>query len=222
MRQFLIGIIFFTTILTIHAQKGLPESAIKLARVKYSGGSDWYNDQSSEVNLLNYVKRNTNINVNPTYEFVELASKRIFEYPLLFLTGHGNMKLTDREVKNLRAYLEGGGFLYIDDDYGLDKYLRQEMKKVFPDSKFTELPFSHPIYNCHFDFSDGPPKIHEHDDKKPKGFGLFREGRMVIFYTYESNPADGWADAKVHGDSEEKREKALQFGTNIVVWALTN
>ena len=214
----LVGILFICGL----AYSQAPESAVKLARVKFSGGSDWYNDQSSEVNLLNYVKVHTNINVDAKYEFVELGSKDIFNYPLLFLTGHGNMKLTDREVKNLRAYLKGGGFLYVDDDYGLDKYLRLEMKKVFPGAEFAELPFSHPIYNCHFNFPNGVPKTHEHDDKKPGGFGLFDEGRMCVFYTFESNPADGWADPKVHGDNPEKRENALKFGTNIIVYALSN
>ncbi len=211
--------IFFIVGFAVYSQ--IPESAVKMARVKFSGGSDWYNDQSAEVNLLNFVKTHTNINVDAKYEFVELDSKDIFNYPLLFLTGHGNMKLTDREVKNLRAYLKGGGFLYVDDDYGLDKYLRKEMKKVFPGNNFTELPFSHPIYNCHFKFPNGVPKIHEHDDKKPAGYGLFDEGRLCVFYTFESNPSDGWADPKVHGDAAEKREKALQFGTNIIVYALS-
>ena len=214
----IVGLFIFSTLLFGQA----PEGAVKLARVKYSGGSDWYNDQSSEVNLLNFVRSHTNINVNPEYEFVELSSKDIFNYPLLFLTGHGNMKLTDREVKNLRAYLDGGGFLYVDDDYGLDKFIRKEMKKVFPDESFVELPFSHQLYHCHYQFPNGVPKTHEHDDKKPAGYGILRDNRLCVFYTFESNPADGWADASVHHDTPEKREQALKFGTNIIVYALTN
>jgi len=196
-------------------------SAIKLARIKYSGGGDWYNDQSAEVNLLEYVRNHTNINVNPKYEFVDLTSDDLFKYPLIFLTGHGNMKLTDREVKNLRAYLENGGFLYADDDYGLDKFFREEMKRVFPNESFVELPFSHPIFNCHFKFPNGVPKTHEHDDKRPAAYGLFYNNKLCVFYTFESNPSDGWADKEVHSDSQEKREMSLKFGTNIIVFALT-
>ncbi len=198
------------------------KSAVKLARIKYSGGGDWYNDKSAEVNLLKFVAANTNIKVEPTYEFVDLGSDNLFSYPMAFLTGHGNVNFSEGEVERLRAYLQNGGFLYIDDDYGLDKYIREEMKKVFPQQEFTELPFSHGIYHCHFDFNDGPPKIHEHDDKLPKGYGLFHEGRLCVYLTVESNPSDGWADSRVHNDPPRKREQALKMGTNIVVWALSN
>lgn len=222
MKTFLLILSFLLLYSPTYSQKKQEvNSAVTLARVKYSGGSDWYNNQSSEVNLLNFVKANTNINVNPTYQFVELASKDLFSYPLLFLTGHGNMKLTDREVKNLRAYLNSGGFLYVDDDYGLDKYVRKEMKKVFPDEKFVEIPFSHPIYNCHYKFPNGAPKIHEHNDKKPATYGIFLDGKLAVLYTFESNPADGWADGNIHGDAPEKREQSLKFGVNIIVFALT-
>ncbi len=198
------------------------ESSIKLARVKYSGGGDWYNDPSSEINLLRYVKANTEIEVFPKYEYVDLASDNLFLYPLIYLTGHGNVNFSEREAQNLRAYLENGGFLYIDDDYGLDKYIRKEMKKVFPNQEFVELPFSHDIYHVHYDFPGGLPKIHEHDDNPPRGYGLFSNGRLAVFYAVESNLADGWADPEVHKDPQAKREKALQMGTNILVYALTN
>ena len=198
------------------------QSAIKLARVKYSGGGDWYNDPSAEVNLLKYVSEHTNINVSPVYEYVDLASDNLFLYPLIFLTGHGNINFTKEEAKRLRIYLENGGFLYIDDDYGLDKYVRKEMKKVFPDKDFVELPFNHEIYHCHFDFSNGLPKIHEHDGKPPQGFGIFVNGRLCVFYTYETNISDGWVDPDVHHDSPEIRELALKMGTNIIVYALTH
>lgn len=197
-------------------------SGIKLARVKYSGGGDWYNDPSSEINLLKYVGQNTNINVSPVYEYVELSSDNLFVYPLIFLTGHGNLNFTNLEAGNLRAYLENGGFLLIDDDYGLDEYIHDEMKKVFPGKKFLEIPYSHGIFNIHFNFPNGAPKVHEHDDKAPKTFGIFHEGKLCVLYTVESNPADGWADPEVHNDPPEKRENALKFGTNIIVWALTN
>jgi hypothetical protein len=197
-------------------------SLIKLGRVKYSGGGDWYNDPSGEVNLLNYVKANTNIPIEPIYSYVDLASDNLFAYPILFLTGHGNMNLTNQEVVNLRSYLENGGFLYIDDDYGLDEFVRRELKKVFPDQKLVELPFTHNLFHCHFDFKQGVPKTHEHDEKPPQTFGLFSKGRLCVVFTYESNPSDGWADPNVHNDKEEVRQEALKFGVNVVVWALQN
>ncbi|MFN3781736.1 MAG: DUF4159 domain-containing protein, partial [Candidatus Kapaibacteriota bacterium] len=153
----------------LFAQKPSLSSKIKIARVKYSGGGDWYNDPSGEVNLLKYIADNTNIPVEPVYEWVDLASQNLFAYPIIFLTGHGNVNFTQREVENLRTYLRNGGFLYIDDDYGLDKFIRREMKKVFPDQEFVELPFNHPIYQIHFKFDKGLPKIHEHDNKPPAG-----------------------------------------------------
>lgn len=198
------------------------KSGVKLARVKYSGGGDWYNDPSSEINLLKYVRVCTNINVDPVYEFVDLASDNIFQYPILFLTGHGTVNFTDSEVKKLRAYCDNGGFLYIDDDYGMDQSIRKQMKKVFPEQDLQELPFSHGLYHCHFQFPHGLPKIHEHDNKTPQGFGLFSNGRLCVFYTFETNPSDGWADPDVHSDPPEKREAALKLGVNIIVWALSN
>ncbi len=215
-------LVCFVAFFTNNLQSQVSKNAIKLGRVKYSGGGDWYNDPSSEVNLLKFVRANTNIDVDPVYEFVDLSTDNIFQYPILFLTGHGNLKFSSQEARKLRAYLENGGFLYIDDDYGLDKYIRREMKKIFPNQEFAELPFSHSIYHCHYDFKYGVPKIHEHNDKVPQGFGMFHNGRMCVFYTYESNPSDGWADPDVHNDLPAKREQALKMGTNIIVWALTN
>jgi hypothetical protein len=196
-------------------------SGVKLARVKYSGGGDWYNDPSAEVNLLRYVQNHTNIAVIPEYEFVDLASDNIFAYPLLFMTGHGTVSFSEQEVKRLRSYLDHGGFLYIDDDYGMDQSIRRELRKVFPDQELQELPFSHPIYTAHFTFTNGLPKIHEHDGKPPRGYGLFCGKRLCVFYTVETNPSDGWADPDVHHDPPEKREAALKIGTNIIVFALT-
>ncbi len=198
------------------------KSAVKIARIKYNGGGDWYNDPSGEVNLLKFIKQNTNINVEPVYEFVELASNNLFIYPIIFLTGHGNVNFTDAEVRRLRAYLQNGGFLYIDDDYGLDGAIRREMKKVFPEQTFVELPFSHGIYSAHFKFPNGLPKVHEHDLKTPQGFGLFHSGRMCVYYTFETNPSDGWADPDAHNDPPDKRELSLKIGTNILVWALSH
>ena len=192
-----------------------------IARLKYNGGGDWYNDPSAEVNLLNFIKRNTNIKVDARYRFVEISSEEIFSYPFLFMTGHGNVVFAEDEVERLRLYLENGGFLYIDDDYGLDNAIRREMKKVFPTKDFIELPFNYGLYSVLYSFEYGPPKTHEHDKNSPQGFGIFVEGRLAVYYTYESNPSDGWADEMVHNDPPEKRDEALKFGTNIVVWALS-
>jgi hypothetical protein len=195
-------------------------SQFKIARLKYAGGSDWYNGQTEEPNLLNFVRQNTNIDVAPEYVYVDLASDDIFNYPFIFMTGHGNVDFSEMEAKRLRAYLDAGGFLYIDDDYGLDTPIRREMKKVFPDQNFVELPFSHGIYHCHFEFPNGLPKTHEHDGLPPQGFGLFSNGRLCVYYTFQTNPSDGWDDPEVHGDPEDKRQEAFRIGTNIVVWAL--
>ncbi len=197
------------------------QGAFQIARLKYNGGGDWYNDPSAEVNLLNFIKQNTNIKVDARYQFVDISSEEIFSYPFIFMTGHGNVVFSGDEVERLRLYLENGGFLYIDDDYGLDKAIRREMRKVFPVRDFVELPFSYGLYNVLFNFENGPPKTHKHDSKPPQGFGIFINNRLSVYYTYESNPSDGWADERVHNDPPAKREEALEFGTNIVVWALS-
>lgn len=212
-----LAVIFLTS--TLFSQN---ENGFKIARLKYNGGGDWYNDPSAEVNLLKFVAQNTNIKTKPVYEFVDLAGGNIFMYPFLFMTGHGNIVFSDSEAKKLRTYLENGGFLYVDDDYGLDKAFRREIKKVFPDKDLIELPFSYGLYNCMFDFKGGPPKTHEHNNNPPRGYGIFVNGRLCVYYTFESNPSDGWVDPEVHKDPPEKREEALKFGTNIVVWALMN
>ncbi|HEX9250830.1 MAG TPA: DUF4159 domain-containing protein [Ignavibacteriaceae bacterium] len=197
------------------------ETGFQIARLKYSGGGDWYNDPSAEVNLLKFVQANTNIKVNAEYKFVDIASDEIFSYPFLFLTGHGNIVLSTEEAKRLRTYLGNGGFLYIDDDYGLDKAVRREMKKVFPENDFIEVPYSHKIFNIFYKFENGTPKTHEHDKKPPQSFGIFLGTRLAVLYTYESNPSDGWADPEVHNDPKDKREEALKFGTNIIIYALS-
>ena len=217
MKHILIYLLLFTAIAS--AQDA---GSFQIARLKFNGGGDWYNDPSAELNLLKFVRENTNIEVNPEYVFVDVSSNDIFSYPFLFITGHGNIVLSDAEAKRLKKYLELGGFIYIDDDYSLDKAVRREMKKVFPEKQFGELPFNHGIYHCLYDFESGPPKTHEHDKKPPQGFGIFIGERLAVYYTYESNPSDGWADARVHNNPENKREEALKFGANIIVWALTN
>ncbi len=197
------------------------EMGFQIARLKYSGGGDWYNDPSAEVNLLKFVQANTNIKVNAEYKFVDIASDEIFSFPFLFLTGHGNIVLSVDEAKRLKTYLEKGGFLYIDDDYGMDKAIRREMKKVFPGNDFIEIPFSHKIFNIFYKFENGIPKTHEHDKNAPQTFGIFLGDRLSVLYTFESNPSDGWADPEVHNDPKDKREEALKFGTNIIIYALS-
>ena len=214
-----IALLSFLLTLVLSAQDvGL----FKIARLKYSGGSDWYNDPSEEVNLLKYVAKHTNIRTKPVYEFVDLAGGNIYAYPMLFMTGHGNIVFSDAEAAKLRTYLENGGFLYVDDDYGLDKPFRREIKKIFPDKELQELPFNFGLYHCFYDFPAGVPKTHEHDGKPPRGFGIFTGKRLCLYYTYESNPSDGWTDPEVHNDPPEKREEALKFGTNLIVWVLMN
>ena len=212
---------FFTIILIIVVTSPLNAQDFSIARLKYSGGGDWYNDPSAEVNLLKFVQANTNIKVNAEYKFVDIASDEIFSYPFLFLTGHGNIVFSSDEAKRLRTYLENGGFLYIDDDYGLDKAVRREMKKVFPENDFVEVPFSHRIFNIFYKFENGIPKTHEHDKNPPQTFGIFLGTRLTVLYTFESNPSDGWADPEVHNDPKDKREEALKFGTNIIIYALS-
>ena len=197
------------------------EKNFQIVRLKYNGGSDWYNDPSAEVNLLKYLNAKTGIKVNPEYKFADVSSDEIFSYPFLFLTGHGYINFSEKDVERLKKYIENGGFLYIDDDYGLDKAVRRELKRIFPDQPLVELPFNFPLYHILFDFPSGPPKTHEHDGKPPRGFGIFNGNRLAVYYTYESNPSDGWADPEVHHDSEEKRIEALKFGVNIVLFALT-
>lgn len=199
---------------------GQDGAAFRVAAVKYSGGGDWYQAQTPLPNLLRFVRKETAVDVAPEPDVVELTSDKIFTYPVLFLSGHGNVVFSDQEAQRLRRYLEGGGFLYVDDDYGIDEYIRREMKKVFPDKSFVELPFDHAIYRQPFSFEEGPPKIHEHDDKPPQGFGLFVEGRLAVYYTYESNVSDGWESPNVHNDPPEVRRAALQMGTNILTFAL--
>lgn len=197
------------------------ETGFQIARLKYSGGGDWYNDPSAEVNLLKFVQANTNVKVNAQYKFVDVSSDEIFSYPFLFLTGHGNIVFSTDEVNRLRKYLENGGFLYVDDDYGLDKAIRREMKKVLPGNDFIEVPFSHKIFNIFYKFENGIPKTHEHDKNPPQTFGIFLGDRLSVLYTFESNPSDGWADPEVHNDPKDKREEALKFGTNIIIYALS-
>jgi len=193
-----------------------------IARVKYSGGGDWYSDPSSLPNLLREIRERTSIRTPLKEDVVEISDPDLFKYPYLYLTGHGNIHFSDKELKILRSYFAAGGFLHADDNYGMDSSFRREIKKVFPDSPLVELPLDHPIYHSFYDFPDGLPKIHEHDGKPAQGFGIFYEGRLVVFYTYQCDLGDGWEDPEVHNDPPEKREAAFRMGINIVVYSLTH
>ncbi|TAL62034.1 MAG: DUF4159 domain-containing protein [Bacteroidetes bacterium] len=192
------------------------QPACQIARLKYNGGGDWYVSPSSLPNLIRFCNKNLGTNINEEEAVVEAGSKDIFNYPFLHLTGHGNVIFSQLEAENLRNYLMAGGFLNINDSYGMEKFVRKEMKKVFPELDFVELPAAHPLYHQKYDFPNGLPKIHEHDGKSPQGFGLIYNGRLVCFFNFEADLGDGWEDPEVHKDSEETRQKALKMGANIV------
>lgn len=222
MRFPIFNILCSMALLSILFNLPAPAGDFTIARLKYGGGGDWYSNPSSLPNLLRFVSQHTNIAAAESPAVVEPGSKEIYNYPCLYMNGHGRIYFTESEARNLREYLLAGGFLHADDNYGMDKFFRAEMKKVFPEEELVELPFDHPIYHSHFDFPAGPPKIHEHDKKPPQGLGIIRDGRLLVYYTYESDLGDGWEDPDVHNDPLEKRLLALRMGTNIVVYALRN
>jgi Domain of unknown function (DUF4159) len=193
----------------------------QLALLKYNGGGDWYSNlETSLPNLIKFYNENQKANINPEQSIVEAGSADIFNYPFVHITGHGNVIFTAQEAENLRNYMLGGGFLHISDNYGMDKFIRPQMKKVFPELDFVEIPFTHPIYHQVYDFPNGLPKVHEHDGKAPQGFGLIWEGRLICFYDVECDLGDGWESPEVHHDSQEARMKALKMGANLVNYAL--
>jgi len=203
-------------IVSIAAISASQKASYQIALLKYNGGGDWYANPTSLPNLVKFCNANLGTNISEEVATVSIGSKDIVNYPFVHITGHGNIVLSLQEVENLRNYLVSGGFLHISDNYGIDKYIRREMKRVFPDYEFLELPFSHPIYHQKYQFNSGLPKVHEHDNKPAQGFGLIYKGRLVCFYDYECDLGDGWEDADVHNDSKEKRTQALQMGANMI------
>lgn len=195
--------------------------SFKIAKLKYSGGGDWYANKTALPNLIAFCNRNLNMNIAPDEEVVEVGSPELFAYPFVYMTGHGNVVFSDAEAQNLRNYLISGGFLHIDDNYGLDEYIRKELKKVFPEHELVELPYNHPIYKQKYNFTNGLPKVHEHDNKPPQGFGILYEGRLVCFYTYETDLGNGWEDEEIYNNPQQLREQALRMGANILSFALT-
>ncbi len=193
-----------------------------VAILKYKGGGDWYSNPTALPNLIAYCNANINTKMNPKPETVEAGSIDIFQYPFLHMTGHGNVFFDDDDAENLRNYLISGGFIHIDDNYGMRQYIEKELKKVFPNQELVEIPVNHPIFNIAYKFPDGLPKIHEHDGLPPKALGIFHESRLVLLFTFESDLGDGWEDPEVHNDPEAVREKALKMGANIIKYAFEN
>jgi hypothetical protein len=200
---------------------GESTAQLKIAKLKYGGGGDWYANKTALPNLIKFCNEQLSANIAIDEDVVEVGSRDLFSYPYLYMTGHGNVVFSPEEAQNLRNYLLAGGFLHIDDNYGLDKFIRLELKKVFPELELVELPFTHPIYHQKFNFPKGLPKIHEHDGKPAQGFGLLYEGRLVVFYSYECDLGNGWEDPRIHNDPEAKRQEALQMGANIIAFAFT-
>jgi hypothetical protein len=200
----------------------LAQLPIKIGKLKYNGGGDWYANKTALPNLIEFANRELAMNLAPEEDVVEVGSRDLFLYPYLYMTGHGNVVFSEAEAMNLRKYLIAGGFLHIDDNYGLDKFIRIELKKVFPELELTELPFDHPIYHQKFDFNKGLPKIHEHDGKPAQGLGLIYEGRLLVFYSFETDLGNGWEDQRIHNDPQEKRTLALQMGANILSYCFTS
>ena len=194
------------------------QGTYQLAVLKYNGGGDYYANPTALPNLISFSNQNLSTNISKEVPYVEVGSQNLFLYPFVHMTGHGNVVFSPSEAENLRNYLLGGGFLHIDDNYGMDQFIRTELKKVFPNNELVELPFNHPVFHQKFDFN-GLPKIHEHDGKRPQAFGIIVDGRLVCIYTYETDLSDGWEDSQVHGDSADKRRQALQMGANILMYA---
>lgn len=212
------SIFIFCLNVLAHAAFG---QSYQIAVMKYKGGGDYYANPTSLPNLVSFVNRELKMNVAKETPYVEVGSTELFNYPFVHMTGHGNVVFSSADVENLQLYLRSGGFLHISDNYGLDKFIRREMKKVFPDAEFLEIPFGHPIYHQKYEFNSGLPKIHEHDNKAPQGLGIFIENRLVVFYDFECDLGDGWEDSNVHKDSEASRTKAFQMGANLLQYAFT-
>ena len=205
--------------MSVFALKAQPQ--LRIAKLRYQGGGDWYANQTALPNLIRFSNQVLGTEMHPTADVVAPADALLFSYPFVYMTGHGNVIFSEQEALRLAQYLVQGGFLHIDDNYGMDPFVRREMKKVFPSLDFVEVPFSHPIYHQKYDFPEGLPKVHEHDGQPPQGLGLFYEGRLVCFYSYESDLGNGWEDQSVYNDPEEIREAALQMGANLIMYAFS-
>lgn len=214
-------LIFILILLGLNFSQEIPAGAFSITRIHYDGGGDWYSDPSSLPNLLNFVQEETAIILTPEEKRAKIGDDIFTGSAYLYLTGHGNISFSNDEAFALREHLKAGAFLHADDNYGMDKSFREQMKKVFPDKEWVELPPDHEIFSSYFKIDNGLPKVHEHDNKRPQALALFHEGKMIVLYTFESDLGDGWEDPEVHQDSESIREEALKMGTNIIIYALT-
>ncbi len=212
-------LVFITFILCLVTTLGVAQ--LKIAKLKYNGGGDWYANKTALPNLIRFCNREIGTSLTEEDDVVEVGSPALFDYPYVYMTGHGNVVFSSDEAANLRKYLMAGGFLHVDDNYGLDKFIRIELKKVFPELELVEIPYTHPVYHQKFDFQNGLPKIHEHDGKPAQGFGLFYEGRLVLFYSYECDLGNGWEDQRIYNDPEIKRQDALRMGANLIAFCFT-
>lgn len=210
----------FLAVVAASLTAGGPHAGLTIGRLQYEGGGDWYGNPSSLPNLLRHIRQHTTLAVEPRERVVTLSSPDLWDVPFLYMTGHGNVHFTDQDVLTLRRYLENGGFLHADDNYGMDESFRREMARVFPDRPLVDVPIDHPIYHVVFDFPRGVPKIHEHDGKPAQGLGVFLNGRLAVYYSYQTDLGDGWEDIEVHGDGPEKREAALRMGVNLFTYAV--
>lgn len=213
---------FILPFLMLVSFSAVSQNTIKIAKLKYNGGGDWYANKTALPNLIAFCNRELSMQLAPEEDIVEAGSTDIFLYPYVYMTGHGNVVFSESDATNLRKYLVGGGFLHVDDNYGLDKFIRIELKKVFPELELVSIPFDHPVYNQKFKFPKGLPKIHEHDGKPAQGLGLIYQGRLVLYYSYESDLGNGWEDQRIHNDPEEKRQQALRMGANLISYSFTN
>jgi hypothetical protein len=207
-------------LISVYSQNDL--NKLSVARIKYDGGGDWYGNKTTFINLFKKISKEIDIKTISKETTVSIMDETLFDYPIIYIAGHGNIKFLDEEIQRLRNYLCSGGFLFADDDYGMDKSFRREMKKVFPELNFVELPFSHPIYHVYYEFPGGLPKIHEHAGGPPRGLGLIYQSRLVVFYTFNTDISDGCEDPDIHNDPPDKRESALKMGLNILLYALLN
>lgn len=214
--KYIVVIISICTSLACFAQ-----SSYQVAVLKYNGGGDYYANPTSVPNLVKFCNKNLSCNISTDVPYVEAGSVDLFRYPFIHMTGHGNVVFSAAEAENLRTYLEAGGFLHVDDNYGMDQFIRVELKKIFPNNELVELPFDHPIFSQKYKFN-GLPKIHEHDDHRPQAFGIIVDGRLCVLYTFETDLGDGWENPEVHNDSEEKHLQALQMGANILMYVFMN
>ena len=198
----------------------MQDGRMTIGRLQYDGGGDWYANPSSLPNLLGAVRERTSLPVAERERVIQLDSPALWDVPYLYMTGHGNVRFSDSEIRNLRLFLENGGFLHADDNYGMDESFRREIARVFPDRSLVEVPLDHPVYRIVYHLPQGVPKVHEHDGLPAQAFGIFLEERLVVYYTYQADLGDGWEDADVHGDPEAMREKAMQMGVNLFVYAV--